>query len=169
MNGQEKTHTATQNEPENAFEHAWKIHDYLTTFIQMADNKAGAIIAISTLSAALFSLVPSSIAFWQKGLLAVSVVPLVIGLILALQVIKPRVNNKSKDGLIFWGNIRAFEHYPGYQAAFFETSTLGDVLKHNYYLAEVADQKYKMLHRATLWQYVALPGFWLAILLTRLL
>lgn len=169
MSGQEKTHIMTQSEPERAFEHAWKIHNYLTTFIQIADNKAGAIIAISTLSAALFSLVPSNIAFWQKGLLAVSVVALVIGLILALLVIKPRVNNKSKDGLIFWGNIRAFEHYPEYQAAFFKTNPLEDVLKHNYYLAEVANQKYKMLHRTMLWQYVALPGFWLAILLTRFL
>jgi hypothetical protein len=166
MSGQEKTHTGTRNESENVFEHAWKIHNYLTTFIQIADNKAGAIIAISTLSAALFSLVPPSIALWQKVLLAFSVVTLVIGLILALLVIKPRVNNKSKDGLIFWGNIRVFEHYPEYQAAFFETSPLGDVLKHNYYLAEVANQKYKMLHRAMLWQCVALPGFWLAILLT---
>ena len=106
---------------------------------------------------------------WQKVLLAFSVVTLVIGLILALLVIKPRVNNKSKDGLIFWGNIRAFEHYPGYQDAFFKTSPLGDVLKHNYYLAEVADQKYKMLQRAMFWQCGALPGFWLAILLTRFL
>lgn len=168
MNGPDKMHTKTQNDPKTAFEHAWKIHSYLTTYIQLADSKAGAIIALCALSVPLLTFVTSKILTWQKLLLGGASVVLVVSLILSLLVILPRTNNKSKEGLIFWENIRSYEHYAEYQKAFSTTEPLEDVLKHNYYLAEVAVRKYRQLDPAMRWQLFGLPVFWIAILITRL-
>jgi hypothetical protein len=135
----------------------------------LADNKASAIIALSTFNATMAAILPEAISLWQKILLGLSSIGIAIGLLLAIGVIAPRVNGRSKEGLIFWGNILSHEHYPEYQNAFMAASSIDDVLKHNYYLADVANRKYICLRKAINAQYVVLPGFWLSIILTRLL
>ena len=172
MSGQAKMHIQIQMQgrSEGIFEHAWKIHDYLATFIQVADNKAEAIIAIDALSAGLIALIPPNIgALWKKELLLFGLLSLAPSLLFALLVIKPRTKSRFKKGLIFWESIRKYDRFSEYRSAFFAADALEDVLKHNYELAEVAEQKYQMLRRAINWQLPALPVYLLVILLIRLL
>lgn len=169
MNGREKMHTKTQDGEGKSFEHAWKIHEYLTSYIQLADTKAGAVIALGSINAAILAVVPEKIDVLSKLLLGSSIVLLVIGLLLAISVIAPRTTNKSSDGFIYWKNIMAFDHYDKYKQAFLAEGLLDDVLKHNYYLAGVAEAKYRRLNVAIGWQYFVQAFFWLAIALIKLL
>lgn len=168
MNGLEKTHTEMPSGQENKLDHAWKVHDYISTYIQLADTKAGAILVLGTVDATVLAVVPSSLAIWQKCVLGVGLLGLVVGFILALLVIIPRTNHRSNEGLIFWGNIKKYEHYPDYQATFSAMDLLQDVLKHNYYIASIADRKYVLLGRALVGQYLIQPIFWLGFLLAKL-
>ena len=63
----------------------------------------------------------------------------------------------------------AFDHYDKYKQAFLAEGLLDDVLKHNYYLAGVAEAKYRRLNVAIGWQYFAQAFFWLAIALIKIL
>ena len=147
---------------------AWNIQNYLTTYIQIADAKAGALIAITALSASLIAILPESLCLIEQIGLLLAGFAVVVGTVFSLIVIKPRTTSAASSGSIFFGHIAVSSDENEYYSKFIQQDSLKEVVIQNYHLARVATIKYKYLSCALNIQICSLPVFWLVVLLTRL-
>jgi hypothetical protein len=98
-------------------EQAWKVQDYATAYIQVADAKAGALVGVSTLSATLLTILPPNLTDLERYALGITGIAVLIGTIWSLCVLLPRMNGSKDRGVIFWKHIAQYDNYSTYQQA----------------------------------------------------
>jgi hypothetical protein len=150
-------------------EHAWKIYEYLSSYIHFADAKAGAVIAIATLGIASLALLPASLAPWQAASIRLSLLLLLGSVVCALVTLVPRTNKKARQGSIFWGNIAAHDSYSDYQTTLQKSEDFEEVVKQIYYLAGIAETKYWWVSKGIWLQVAGLPLLFISTIAARFL
>ncbi|MEM8614885.1 MAG: Pycsar system effector family protein [Cyanobacteria bacterium P01_H01_bin.105] len=150
-------------------EHAWKIKDYVSQYIQLADSKATSLVAVSTLGVGLLVLLPTKLLFFESVLVGVSSLILLISLVFALVSLWPRTPKPSSgSGSIFWGSVSTYLSFADYKTAFGKSQHLDEVLLQIFYISKVAQNKYLWISRAVQWQAFGLVSLWLSFLIIRL-
>lgn len=115
--------------------------EYLNHYINLADNKATALIIINGL------LINLSLTQKANFLLYSEIVLLVFGIVCSAFIILPRTSNKAKKGLIFWGNIVEYSknEYTQELTDISLEDLISKRIEQNYFLAQTANSKYKLL------------------------
>lgn len=145
----------------NELDHAWKVNDYLNSYTQFADLKAGFLVALATLSLGLATGAPTGLPWWATLALALAGIPTLLALLLALWSVRPRTRNHAAKGTIFWENIRAHDCAHDYVQAETSCNRSEEVLRQNYNIALVVKGKYACVRRATTLLLIGLPLQWL--------
>ncbi|HEX2863855.1 MAG TPA: Pycsar system effector family protein [Deinococcales bacterium] len=149
-------------------EHAWRINDYISNYVQLADTKAGAIIALAAIQAGLLALVPDHLSVGEKALLGFASLVVLVGIVLAVASIWPRTNTRPTEGSVFWGNIASHPTPSAYLTRFRASDPLREVVEQNHHLSAIACSKYVWLQRAIRVTAIGVVVFWLAVFAVRL-
>lgn len=158
---------------ETVKELAPSIRDYINNYIFLADAKAAALIGvISGLLIATHSKGPDLIGaevVWAKWecicFLACS--SLLVGIVLSLFAVWPRMPISSKSGLISWVNVSSYKQSMDYLEAMFssnEIKLMENVYKLNYDLSRVCREKYQLLTWAFRFALVGSIGSFIIII-----
>lgn len=148
-------------------EHLWKIKEYISNYIQFADTKAGLVVGLSTLNAALLAIFPDKTSEIERAFLISSCLLLLFSLICAIKCIEPRLKSKDKNN-IFWGDIAAYSSYETFKEQLIKSDGREDLYKQIFTLAKIAQYKYQWLSNSIRYQAVGLTLFWLIIFWSRL-
>jgi len=128
------------------YDFLWQVNAYLNEYIQFADAKAGAVVTFFAVVLGLYTgLWPEeskNCCFWLGVVLSL------LPIIAALVVITPRLTKGSDQGVIFWGHIVGFEDLDQYANAVKSADFIKEITQQNYFLAKIAQLKYRWLKRA---------------------
>lgn len=153
------------------------VHQYLRDYIALADQKAAFLFAVVAAIIAYLveqkaPLAPITSGTWTwvgvLGLLAMAVLGITAGFVIATVVPRLKRGLRSKPGLIFWEDIAAHPSADDYAAVIRQMSksqTSDQVRAHCYVLAQIARHKYDHLNRGII---TGIVGFVLAVLFTTL-
>ncbi len=134
------------------------VHQYVNEYIRFADAKAGFLFAFTSgatgflySKSILHPLMQASICSWTTlGWLSfLGFAALTVAGVAAFWVVKPRLQPKNDDGLIFWETVAAkldANAYVGEVTGLTGSGMVSEVVDHTYQLSRVARYKYRWLN-----------------------
>ncbi|WP_409526343.1 Pycsar system effector family protein [Nitrincola sp. MINF-07-Sa-05] len=143
---------------------------YLSNSTRFADIKAAALAGvIGTLIGILVNEVSSG-RFAVNVLLILAGGLLVVGLVMALDVVFPRRVARQQKGILYWEAVQCHsaEEYLELMVSMPRSELLEKILHHNYLLSGIVTSKYRMLHRAFMTSAAGLVCLLLAYILNML-
>lgn len=147
---------------------AWKINSYLNSYIQLADTKAGAIVAITALSVSSLSVINEKLSIIERNSIIFSTFMIIIGGIFSLIVVIPRFRSTQRTS-IFWMDMLGHGNLNNYRSDFNNSDLLDEVIITNYNLLQIAKKKYTWLRNIMILQIFAIFAFWSVIILIKFL